>query len=154
MKRIAIFLALTSLLSLAASLKAENAPTGAELKLRATAKTNKAFIKENEQERFELWDNCLPVRLYVGWWDIAAPDALLSNLQSKVEAVARSKLQDTGLYHPSSVNLVSPALYLLLVLKYEEFEIHTSYRKKVAVRNPADREHSFRLNVNTDSGSS
>ena len=42
------------------------------------------------------------------------------------------KAANTGLYHPSSVNLVSPALYLLLVLKYEEFEIHTSYRKKVA----------------------
>ena len=128
MKRIAIFLALTSLLSLAASLKAENAPRGTELKAKAVAK---AFITQNEQERFELLNSCLPVRLYVALREFAAPDALLSNLQPKAEAVARSKLQYAGLYHPGSVNLVSPALYLLLFLKYEEFEIHTSYRKRV-----------------------
>ena len=128
MKHIAIFLALTLLLSLATSLKVENAPRGIELIAKADAK---AFITQNEQIRFALWNSCLPVRLYVTLREFAAPDALLSNLQPKAEAVARSKLQDAGLYHPGSVNPVSPALYLLLFLKYEEFEIHTSYRKRV-----------------------
>ena len=128
MKRIAIFFALTALLSLAASLKAENALTATKAE-----SAGKAFITQNEQERFELWNSCLPVRLYVSVGEVLAPDALSpSNLHPKVEAVARSMLQDAGLYDPSSVNLVSPALYLLLTLDFDEFEIHTSYRKRVA----------------------
>lgn len=127
MKHIAIFLALTSSLSLAASLKAENALTATRAE-----SAGKAFITQNEQERFELWNGCLPVRLYVSVTEFFAPDAFSpSNLQSKAEAIARSKLQDARLYHPGSVNLVSPALYLMLFLEYEEFEIHTSYRKTV-----------------------
>lgn len=73
------------------------------------------------------------MRLYVSVGEFLAPDALSpSDLHPKAEAVARSMLQDAGLYDPSSVNLVSPALYLMLFLKYDEFEIHTSYRKRVA----------------------
>ena len=128
MKRVAIFLTLTSLLSLAAFLKSGNALT-----LTRVESAGKAFMTQNERERFQLWNGCLPVRLYVSViWSSAPHHTVSPNLHPKVEAVARSKLQDAELYDPSSVNLVSPALYLILSWsRVDEFKIYTTYRKRL-----------------------
>ena len=85
-------------------------------------------------ERFQLWNRCLPVKLDVGWvnvHEIEAFDAFASNLATKAEAVARGKLQDAGLYYPGPAKLFSPKLNMILILNPLEFEIHTSYMKKV-----------------------
>lgn len=127
MKRIAIFLTLTSLLYLAAFLKSGNALT-----LTRVESAGKAFMTQNKKERFQLWNGCLPVRLYVSVIGYPAPHTVSPNLHPKVEAVARSKLQDAELYDPSSVNLVSPALYLILSWsRVDEFKIYTTYRKRL-----------------------
>ena len=101
MKRIAIF-TLVSLLFFVVPLKAETAPTGAELKALATKGD------EGSERKFQLWNNCKPIHLkvVVKIMSLDTRKGLsLTNadLEKGITRMARNRLSSAYLYEPDAI---------------------------------------------------